>query len=379
MPQTDEEYLGLRGLSPSHPAENQQVLVLRDGGVLVGNIRHEGDRYLVQRDTLQMQVRDANVLLIAASLEDAYQQRRKSLGQGSTIAHLQLAEWCLRNDLINQAEAELKMAAKLEPHNELVNLLKRRLVLARQREVRADSIPPTKNQSSAKAELRSETTSVGELPDGAVELFTRRVQPVLVNNCTMAGCHEAGGQQKFQLDRALLHGLANRRSTTRNLAATLELVDREQPQLSPLITVPRQTHGGLDRPIFGPRHEAALRHLVDWVVLVARPSQPSPYESNVPATRDDVADVSASTESSEPLTLNTSEEVQEPQADAEPAEFEFAESHQQTIQYGAQLKRWTPRDEFDPEIFNRKYSPESSSQSSMDDMSTAAAEESTSD
>jgi hypothetical protein len=362
---------------------NHQILVLRDGGVLTGEIRQENDRFLFKRGGLEMQVRGQHVLLIASSMDDAYAQRRNAIGQGGAAAHLQLAEWCLRHDLIDHATSELAAAQKIEPHNAVAEMLNRRLALARHRaQNQRPKAPPVKVKTVEPRDIQlvSTETNVGELPQGAVELFTRRVQPVLVNNCTTAGCHEAGGQQKFQLDRALLHGLANRRATMRNLTATLALVDHDQPQLSPLITVPRQTHGGMDRPVFGPRHEAALRHLVDWVVVVTKysPTPTAKHSANgvqTAAAEEIVPETPASQDLRPAQTLNSSGEEQLIPLDSEVAEFGPTPIHQQRIQYGAQLKRWEPRDEFDPEIFNRKYAPTATAPAVVDEPTTDEAAE----
>jgi hypothetical protein len=338
-------------------AHEQRVIVLHDGGVVAGEVRHKGDRYVVKRDRFEMQIRAANVLLVAASLEDAYRKRQELLGQGSAAGHLQLADWCLRYDLLDHAAAELAAAERLEPHDGLLALLKRRLALAREQATNppAEKAAP-KSEPPARIEYLPAESGVGELPEGAVELFTRRVQPVLVNSCSTAGCHEAGGNQTFQLDRSLLHGMANRRSTMRNLSATLRLVDRDRPQRSPLLTVPRETHGGMERPVFGPRQEAALRHLVEWVVLVTKPPsdltseelrQP---ESVLPAAAEEVAS-NEGAESEVPRTLDSIEDGKEMAAAAPSGALELPP---QRVRFGAQLKRWTPRDEFDPEIFNRQ-------------------------
>jgi hypothetical protein len=137
---------------------------------------------------------------------------------------------------------------------------------------------PQAKATSSQPVAPQKSAPVGDLPDGVVELFTRRVQPVLVNSCTAAACHQAGGKQSFQLDRAILRGESNRRTTMRNLEAALALIDREHPDLSPLLTIPRRTHGGMSGPIYGPRQEAAYRHLVDWVALVV----PSKDETAAP-------------------------------------------------------------------------------------------------
>jgi hypothetical protein len=159
------------------------------------------------------------------------------------------------------------------------------------------------------------------------------VQPILVNNCTISGCHQKGGQQEFQLDRALLHGLANRRSTMWNLAETLALVDRAQPHLSRLLTLPRQAHGGMRSPAFGPRQAAAYSHIVDWVALV---------------TKIDVQD-------ERPLSTAAQEDLTPTVQDGDPLLDNVQSEHGagREIRFGAQLRAWQPKDPFDPEMFNR--------------------------
>jgi hypothetical protein len=191
----------------------------------------------------------------------------------------------LRYNLFDHAASELAAAQRIEPHNRVMVRLNRRLALARDRANHAPAELATAHLQPPEIGRAPQAARTDELPAGAVELFTRRVQPVLVNSCTTAGCHQPGGEQQFQLDRSLLHGMANRRSTTRNLAATLELVNRQQPQLSLLLTVPREAHGGMDRPIFGPRQDAALRHLVDWVAMITTTSPPPDDELPADAVR----------------------------------------------------------------------------------------------
>ncbi len=116
----------------------------------------------------------------------------------------------------------------------------------------------------------------------------------------------------------------------RNLAATLSIIDREQPQLSPLLTVPRETHGGMDRPIIGPRQQAAFEHLVDWVALITN--------------TEDEAEISTLTESNTSLAGNVTPPT---------AIEEYAPARPRPIRFGAQLQPWQPKDPFDPEIFNR--------------------------
>jgi hypothetical protein len=370
-----ERQAAIAGAKPE--ASPEQIVVLRDGGVLSGQITRSGERYVLARGTGEMLIPANNVMLVAASLEDAYQERRRRLSRPTAEDHLVLAEWCLRNALMAHAARELADARSVDPQHVKLMVLERRLALASERREVQAAAPATSNPRLAEPLLTEQMqTAVNDLPNGAVELFTRRVQPVLVNNCTTTGCHQSGGAEKFQFDRAVLRGLSNRHSTMNNLAAALALIDRRQPQLSPLLTVTRRTHGGMKRPVFGPRQDAAFRHLVEWVALVtaktstpssairateevelatANGNQPSRWESPVMRVERSAEDESeqAIYQESSPRDVSAEDEAQLSAADA-------GMVNASPLRYGTRLKRWQPRDPFDPEIFNRKYAPRTS-------------------
>jgi hypothetical protein len=328
-------------------AGDEQILVLRDGGVLAGRIVRDGERYVVTRSGSELRVAAPDVLVVCATLAEAYDYRRRQLRRPTAESHLSLAEWCLRYELVAAARSELDAARRLDGQSPRLAVLERRLAHASQAPHEARTSAGTEAVSAHPSIAEPAASANSDVPAAVVERFTRKVQPVLVNNCTASGCHRPGSAEAFQLDRALLHGLANRRSTMRNLSATLALVDRARPQLSPLLTVPRRAHGGVEGPIFGPRQEQAFAHLVEWVALVTR------------------------AESTEPPAAMSSEaraEEVEPASDAlpaveaagsiAPAEFDDetagTATATQPVQFGAQVRKWQPRDPFDPEIFNRR-------------------------
>lgn len=355
------------------------IIVLQDGGVLAGQVTHTADWYVVTRGGAQVQIATAQVKVFCHTLEEAYELQRQQLSRPTIDAHLALADWCLRYNLFAQARRELADARKLEPDHARLALLERRLARG--------SAPPSAqapvdvdSKSQPQANQRAPAPPIApDLPAGVVERFTRKVQPVLVNNCTTAGCHQRGGPQTFQLDRALLRGEANRRSTMHNLAATLALVDRAHPQASPLLTVPRQTHGGMARPILGPRQEQAFKHLADWVALVA---PPEPADEFAPTDTDKNAD-DAPAKSAAPNLISpilrvpsspdhstaneaaaekrSQDEVAEPSENSTVQTAAAIDDESMTtlkpphrLQYGGRLAPWRPRDPFDPEIFNRQ-------------------------
>ena len=87
------------------------ILVLQDGGVLDGQITHTADWYVVTRGGAQMQIAAAQVKVICHSLEEAYELQRQQLSRPTIDAHLALADWCLRYNLIAQAGANWQTRA----------------------------------------------------------------------------------------------------------------------------------------------------------------------------------------------------------------------------------------------------------------------------
>jgi hypothetical protein len=335
---------------PTNPVAT--LVVLRDGGVLTGTISTIEGGYLIRRGGAEFQVPAAKVLLACRSLDEAYQARRQEITSPSAEAHLALATWCLSYGLLPHAANELMAVRQLEPNHPRLTLLQRRLADA---EVQSTRQPPNNPAPRDSWDVREPSAPAVESTESVsaavVERFTRRVQPILVNNCTMGGCHQRGGTQQFQLDRALLHGLGNRRTTTYNLAATLALVDRDQPQLSPLLAIPRQTHGGMRAPVFGPRQAAAFNHLVEWVALITRsePTETAPLPLDKPSNEV----VLASNSQEAPLVQNGVEQAADastPNTLAQPPKMQPKTS----VQFGARLQPWRPKDAFDPEIFNRR-------------------------
>jgi hypothetical protein len=309
------------------------------------------------------------VSLVCDSLDHAYNARRQQMVRPTAESHLALAEWCLQYGLTAQAQRELEEVKRIDGRHPRLALIERRVSVVTREPVKAQAKanvphPPTPNADS-NAERAGQSADVSAR---VLERFTRKVQPVLVNNCTESGCHQPGGAEAFQLDRAILHGLANRRSTMNNLMETIALVDRAQPQLSPLLTIPRGPHGGMENPVFGPRQEQAYQHLVEWVTLITQSErskeetgltaeapntmlldkkQPAPiHEASADVVENDAAAAFSSNivESAGVAQAAYEEGVPDP------------ESNGQRLRIGAQLERWQPRDPFDPEIFNRQYS-----------------------
>ncbi|HEY3394899.1 MAG TPA: hypothetical protein VGK58_19500, partial [Lacipirellulaceae bacterium] len=171
-----------------------KTVVLEDGGVLIGEVSRDGDRYLIARAGGEIQVASANVLFVCDSLEEAYELRRAKTERPDAASHLLLADWCLCHNLVSQAARELADARELEPLHPRLALLERRLAALRNPRVQsvrpAIATPVNAARINNTTDPSQVTTRIDALPDGAVERFTRKVQPILVNNCTTSGCHQ---------------------------------------------------------------------------------------------------------------------------------------------------------------------------------------------
>ena len=245
--------------------------MLQNGNLLRGTITQEEDRYHVSVDGGLIHVAAHEVLLTCRTLEEAYEGRRALIQPGFIRDHLNLAQWCQRHGLLESAAEQLAQARSIEPRHPMIPLIEQRIKTslcrpeASTEPVQLAAPPPTPEELDR---------LVSAMPPGSVETFTQTIHPLLVNNCTAAGCHGPGSECKFRLLRPGRGKPATRRLTQRNLQSTLEWVDRDHPGASKLLTAPLEVHGSAEGPVFRDHQAEQYRRLVDWVYLVAQKSPP---------------------------------------------------------------------------------------------------------
>ncbi len=341
-----------------------QVVVLRNGSVVQGDVVPLGDYYRVTTASTEMRLPARDVERLASTLIEAYDAKRAELGQPQADDHLRLAAWCIRQELWPQAAREINDARVLEPSHRALPIFEQRLTTAaRAAERRALPIDSQEvsESSAAEAKQTNELANLGavasSLPAGTLEEFTRQIQPLLVNNCTLAGCHGPSDERSFKLNRDLLHGVGNRRSTLRNLEATLRAIDPNQVAESPLLVKAATAHGKMDVPAFGVHREKLNARLVAWTYKVTGTAPPQ----SEPAMDQETGEMIEDPATELPPDGVTGGETPRPASSPPPAErpyFWQVDAAGQTIegqtQRGAELQKFTPRDEFDPEIFNRQ-------------------------
>jgi hypothetical protein len=304
----------------------QGVLVLDNGNVLAGAIERVGDEYVINVTGATLQVPVDQVERFAPTLEEAYEQRRVTLADGTPDRHLELAAWCLHLKLFDQAARELLDARRIDAQIPGLDVLERRL---RYRMDLEASRAQAASRASAKPLVQAPPDVVAAeppLPSISVDAqaqFVRSIQPMLVRNCATSGCHQLGADHAMQLDRWALEGRGNVELVRRNLAEVLAEIDIENLETSQLLAKGRAVHGraiaGGSRPLSA--HQLDL--LTGWMHhAFGRP--PSEAKDPFAATPNVDQDATA-----------FGDEAMEFDASVMPASF-------------------TPRDSFDPEIFNRR-------------------------
>ena len=331
------------------------VLLLRNGQVIEGKITRAGDLYYVTLPNGEIRIRAADVEFCCPNLEEGYRSKRAAVRLGNVHDHLELAQWSLRHGLFGHAGRELADALDADPTHPMIGVLERRLKMAMQ----PPATPPQPAKPSNPApSLEGLDRLVRGMPPGSVETFAERIQPLLMNNCTAAGCHGQGSETDFRLLRVPVGRPPSRRLTQRNLHATLQLIDREKPSASPLLTAPIRPHGTAKTAIFTDRQITQYRWMVDWVRRVAERPEPEVPATVAPQEKPPVRAMPAESggfDSPRPEASHPADR----QIVAEAVEKGLLPLRPK-VKRGASLPRFVPADPFDPEIFNRRFFGEAS-------------------
>ena len=250
------------------------VLVLRNGRALKGEVLRDGQAYIVRLDRRsELRVPASQVEFACRDMEAAYQRKASRIGGRNAAENLDLAEWCLEQRMLAHAAKHVIVAMKIDPYNPRIESLERRLNVAANPPRKLASSPSRTNGRLSPDQV---DRMLSELPAGSIEGFTTTIQPLLLNRCSAATCHGPKSSSDFRLMPSPWGGTMTRRLTQRNLIATLARIDRQQPEKSPLVTVPLRPHGTAQAAVFDERQMRQHRQIALWVERVTRSDQTSP-------------------------------------------------------------------------------------------------------
>jgi hypothetical protein len=315
--------------SPQQPAAG--VLVLRNGNVLPGVVQRQGNHYRIENEGSVLQIPASQVDMACASLVDAYEQRRQQRVGNATDANLELARWCLRHGLLAEAAREILDARTDDPGHPALRTLDLQL---------------QQGLADEASRLQRERDAVA---------LASHVEPAAteeVHGCTTSGCHSPDSRQAMVLDRWALEGSGIPTLIRKNLDQVLAQVDVEDPASSPLMRRARQAHGMSNSQLSTPLAPYQTAILIEWLNEAAGVQPQAP----LPAERGD-----------DPNAVDPRLVEQTMAGEGEVTDAMVDEAAQELLNRGKAKTRtaFTPRDQFDPEIFNRRQTRAKSKKSEL--------------
>lgn len=330
---------------PAQFSPQAGVLLLRNGQLIQGEITPAGDQFIVTFGVGgEAKIAAKDVQARCVDLEAVYDYKLRRLTGEGAGPHLDLAEWCLKQQLYRRCAEQLTLALAEDPENKRIAQIETRLQLTVQAPTKSSPAPVS---STIVAPEQLEKT-IRDLPRGSLERFTTIVQPMLNNRCATSHCHGATSTSAFRLLRPPPGLNAPQRFTQRNLYAVLPFIDKNDPEGSLLLTKAQEPHGDANAPAIDPRNKSQLQELRTWIEHVADKKQPPPLATIDPKSSQPLSTPQTAAPGSKekgigaPSSGTTSTAQQPVSTPTTPA----APSHPQP---------WQPRDAFDPEIFNRRY------------------------
>jgi hypothetical protein len=352
------------------PLQKGKVLILKNEFTIDGDIELVGDRYCVRRKNGEKWVAAESVLVLMASVTDAYGYLRGRINPDDPDERLRLARWCRDNGLQQQALAELQAAANLRPdHAET-----RRLLQYWKQTAATERVPQRSKLTSGSAPAKPTAGALPpiEVTTESLGLFATRVQPILMNTC--ARCHATGRGGQFHLTQVYEDNINNRQTLERNLAAALGEVNVNQPEASRLLIKALSDHAHTGQAPLRDRQSAPYRTLENWVKLTVA-NNPQLRDRNPPVENELAPPPTTNAFGSLPEPRPKTQDQLEWGADARPpatplpspvarGEKGNTDSHPSPTPTGATTPPSSPpavaADPYDPEPFNRKVHPEAS-------------------
>lgn len=335
----------------------EKLLVMTNGRVVSGQLTPRAGGYDVVLPAGRMFVPSKQIRFQADSMDDAYQRMRATLQELTPNTHLDLARWCLANNLQSYARREALDALHLDPHRTDAQRMLESLVRENNRSQHVLTPQMSSEQfqrGQVEQTVAPERRSLGGLPADRAKEFTQRIQPLMTNKCGNARCHGAG-RNSFSL--VSLRRSATSVASEQNLAAVLNQLDFQNPDQSPLLQATQGLHGGNHQPLFpgqsGGRQVDTLREWVRAVAAELAPTEPAALQNideNKPVEQTSFRTLPDDSGVKKSLAISN---VDEP--DAAGQSSGMAPTFNLDGKFIRDAVVATRYDEFDPDVFNLRY------------------------
>ena len=300
-------------------------------------------------------------------MDDAYLRMRETLPEFTPNTHLELARWCLANNLPSRARREALDALHLDPHQADAQRMLEALVREENRIQRTSHTSITAEQlqrHQIEQRVAPERRSLGGLPESSAREFTHRILPLVSNKCGNSQCHGAG-RNTFSI--LTLRRDPYAAAAEQNLASILNHIDFQNPAQSPVLRATLGNHDGSNQPLFpgqtGGRHAETIRN---WVLTVA--NELAPTESTRRSSTFAATALNWPDEPNRPGPASNSLESNDSKAFNEDDSSDSERMLDEKFVGDAVIS--TRHDEFDPDVFNRRYHGKSRSDLKLDQLNS---------
>jgi hypothetical protein len=269
---------------PAEFAGKEGVLALFDGRVVFGKVTDTPGGYLLKRPGATDEMIPSFLVQTASdSLTGCYENLQAAINPTRPDDHMELANWCVRQRLLEEAKTEALAVLKLDP-----NRRDARDLLVKLEEATS---PRPRNRESEAAPARTSDgflDSAGRTTEGlSKELtsqFVRQIQPLMMSKCGNAACHGGDASEQFRLSNIRRNSSSGRSTTLENMRQILALVDAGNPNSTRLLgALSSPAHQAVFSGPAGHDQEAAVR---EWVASAAGEkglnTGPAPLDSAAP-------------------------------------------------------------------------------------------------
>ena len=253
--------------------EHEQCLLLTNDRILFGKVRKQGNDFVYIRRGKAVVVPAHRVAYRADSRDEVYRFKASRLPEYDLDERFKLSNWCMANNLNEQALAEYELILRFDPANKRAA----RLAKSMRRKLHPEDHPaPASRAYRTMAKIPAKPSDVVNTwirGHGAksFELYKSKVEPILVNHCATAGCH---GSFRHTSPFRIYHGRKGRAIdqtlTAKNLMSLRKVIDLDDPLNSKLLYESIEAHGRQEIPAFGGVSDPMYQQLHDWVFSVAR-------------------------------------------------------------------------------------------------------------
>lgn len=253
------------GVEAPEVSETQKSFVLtRSDSIYEGILYDRGTTYLLEFDGGgSTTISKLDAIYIGSSRESVFRYKMSQTPMEDVNEVLKLADWASRRQLAQEAIAALneRMASSRDQGEQAalaqkIKALKQaeafRTEAAKNYAQKAAANAATREAQKAKAKQEpqgpeSELEAWGKaVPAATLERFSKRGQPVLQKRCATAECHGSQHTSHYVL-RPKAMGPAARLALFYNLRATVDYVNFDNIEESPILIHPEVTNGAGER------------------------------------------------------------------------------------------------------------------------------------